>query len=180
MPLLSSSKAMGYSPTKNSSSRQTPSFSSSPSFSLCSFSEFPVDSSLGPATPPRLTGVPFSWEHLPGIPKKPSHKRKDSKLFKILPLPPPTSKRFNMKEVKKNSNGCFGKDPFFTAFIECSKVDDNGEEASGSNFWNGSKVLRSISGRFGFINLHTSCKRTCAVSESIVRISRSRRHQMII
>ncbi|KAF2290974.1 hypothetical protein GH714_017710 [Hevea brasiliensis] len=125
--------------TKHSSSHRTPSFSS---FSSCSFSEFPDDFPPNPATPRRFSGVPFSWEHLPGIPKKPSCKKKDSTVVKALPLPPHTSKRFNLEEVgiirKKNSKESFGKDPFFTALVECSKGDDE-EDHSGSNFWNVTK-----------------------------------------
>ncbi|KDP37849.1 hypothetical protein JCGZ_06356 [Jatropha curcas] len=168
--------------TKRDSSRQSPSISSSSSISSCSSLNFPDDLPSSPATPLRFSGIPFSWEHLPGIPKNLSHKKMDSTLVKVLPLPPPhalpqASKRFNLEETgirKKISNENFRKDPFFAALVECSKGDDDHEEST-SNFWNGTKVSRSISDRFGFINLYTSCKRTCAVSESIVYLPRSSR-----
>ena len=65
-------------------------------------------------------------------------------------------------------------------FRDCRGGDDDdgdGDQDSGSrnNFFNGAKVTRSVSDRFGFINIYTSCKRTCAVSESIVYIPRSNR-----
>ncbi|KAF2297404.1 hypothetical protein GH714_023165 [Hevea brasiliensis] len=137
--------------TKQAPSPRTHSCSSSSSFSSCSSSYFPDDSPPSPANPLRFSGVPFSWEHSPGIPKKPSQKKKDSTLVKVLPLPPHTSKRFNLEEVgirKKNSNESFGNDPFFTALVECSKGDDDDEESvTVSNFWNVTKVSRSISDR---------------------------------
>ncbi|OMO59499.1 hypothetical protein CCACVL1_24780 [Corchorus capsularis] len=176
---------------KGCSSGRTPSFSSSSSSSsLGSCYNFPDDDSpLSPATPLRFSGVPFSWEHLPGIPKKLqiSHKKKES--IKLLPLPPPatpptTSKKFNSEDIsisylsrkKAAAAESFRKDPFFAALVECSKDDhDHDQESASSSFWTGAKVTRSISDRFGFINLYTSCKRTCAVSESIVYLPRSSR-----
>ncbi|XP_002533873.2 uncharacterized protein LOC8284795 [Ricinus communis] len=190
MSLLNSSKPMDSSPThsdraqnvskecdsmvpsttKHASSRRTPSLSSSSSFSSCSSSNFRDESPLSPATPLRFSGVPFSWEHLPGIPKKSSHKKKDTALTKVLPLPPPA-----MPQCSKRFSESFGnRDPFFAALVACSK-DDSDDNESGSNLWSGAKVSRSISDRFGFINLYTSCKRTCAVSESIVYLPRSNR-----
>ncbi|XP_007020000.2 PREDICTED: uncharacterized protein LOC18592960 [Theobroma cacao] len=174
--------------TKYPSSRQTPSFSSSSSLSSSSSSlgssYFPDDSPRSPATPLRFKGVPFSWEQLPGIPKKlQSHKKKES--IKLLPLPPPatspTSKKFNFEDMltrKKASSAAsesFRKDPFFAALVECSKDDHDHDQESASSFWTGAKVTRSISDRFGFINLYASCKKTCAVSESIVYLPRSSR-----
>ncbi|XWS23365.1 hypothetical protein CRYUN_Cryun28dG0007600 [Craigia yunnanensis] len=162
-----------------------PSFSSSSSLSSSSSSSlgpsyFPDDSPLSPVTPFRFSGVPFSWEHLPGIPKKlQNHKKKE--FINLLPLPPPaiapTSKRYNFEGMltRKKASGAaesFRKDPFFAALVECSKDDD---QETASNFWTGAKITRSISNRFGFINLYTSCKRTSAVSESIVYLPRSSR-----
>ncbi|WCJ44160.1 hypothetical protein M5689_024846 [Euphorbia peplus] len=156
--------------TRNVSSRRTSSISSSSSFSSCSSSNFPDEFPSSPATPLRFSGVPFSWEHLPGIPKKSSHKKKDqSTLKKVLPLPPQVSKRFNLDEIRhqKNVSGeSFGMDPFFAALVECSKEEDHHMIST--------KVSRSITDRFGFINLYTSCKRTCVISESIVHLPRSR------
>lgn len=177
--------------TKYLSSRRTPSFSSSSSLSPCSSSlgssYFPDDSPLSPATPLRYSGaVPFSWEQLPGIPKKLQvlPKKKEYSSSKLLPLPPltaaSTSKKFNsenMGDRRKNNSTLqtFQRDPFFAALVECSKDDDHHEEMSNSSIWNGAKVSRSISDRFGFVNLYTSCKRTCAVSESIIYLPKSNR-----
>lgn len=178
---------------KRTSSRRTASFSSSSSFSSTS-SYFPDDSPLSPATPLRFSGVPFSWEQLPGIPKKNNInnnvlKKKES-FLKQLPLPPPLTHP-NLKNlhfnpnigVKKKFSGSgdhsFRKDPFVAALVECSKGDDDNDENDDSTsskvFLNVGKVSRSISDRFGFVNLYTSCKRTCAVSESIVYLPRSSR-----
>ncbi|KAJ0085390.1 hypothetical protein Patl1_07812 [Pistacia atlantica] len=137
------------------SSRRTPSFSSSSSSSSFeSSSYFPDDSPLSPATPLRFSGVPFSWEHLPGIPKKIDNNKKES-FLKQLPLPPPlTPQKLHFDPdigVKKkfNSNGdhSFRKDPFVAALVECSKDDDDDDLTSSKLFWNGGKVTRSISDR---------------------------------
>ncbi|GLT52203.1 hypothetical protein SLA2020_255560 [Shorea laevis] len=166
------------------SSCRTSSFSPSSSLSSCSSlgsSYYRDDSPLSPATPLRFSGVPFSWEHVPGIPKKlQNHKKKES--IKLLPLLPPpattsTSKKYNSEDPtswKKLYSGDqnFRKDPFFAALVECSKDDDDQESG---NLWTGAKISRSISDRFGFINLNSSCKSTCAVSESIVYLPKSRR-----
>ncbi|XP_041018394.1 uncharacterized protein LOC121260544 [Juglans microcarpa x Juglans regia] len=169
------------------SSRRTPSFSSSsslsPSSSSFDSSYFPDDSPLNPSIPLRYSGVPFSWEQLPGIPKKQVLKKKEPLSKLNLPLPPPTtstSKKFNSEEYsgerKKNSRqSTLQRDPFFAALVECSKDDDH-EELSNGCIWNQAKVSRSLSDRFGFINLYASCKRTSAISESIVYLPRSSRH----
>nr|AFK40047.1 unknown [Lotus japonicus] len=171
------------------SSRRTQSFSSScsslsPSTSSFESIYFNEDPLLSPASPLiRLSGVPFSWEHLPGIPKKQNSKKKQDSSMKLLPLPPPTttsqhsSKRTTHEETwKKNSTkSVFQRDPFFAAMVECSKDDDDQEEITSGNLWNGAKVSRSVSDRFGFFSLYGSCKRTCAVSESLVFLPSSRR-----
>ncbi|BAT94400.1 uncharacterized protein LOC124832491 [Vigna umbellata] len=164
---------------KYHSSRRTHSSSSSSSFESFYFPEDPL---LSPASPLiRFSGVPFSWEHLPGIPKKQNSKKKlQESSLKLLPLPPPTttrsSKKLSHEETrvrKKNSvQSVFQRDPFFAALVECSK--DDSEETS-SNLWSGAKVPRSVSDRFGFISLYGSCKSTCAVSESLVYLPSSRR-----
>lgn len=170
------------------SSRRSPSFSSSssslsPSSSSTESLYFADDPLLSPASPLRFSGVPFSWEQLPGIPKKQNSKKKQDASMKLLPLPPPTttsqypSKKLSHNEEitrirRKNSiRSTFKRDPFFAALMECSKDDD--DERS-SSFWNGPKVSRSISDRFGFINLYGSCKSTCNVSESIIYLPSSR------
>ncbi|KAJ8760483.1 hypothetical protein K2173_015150 [Erythroxylum novogranatense] len=177
-------RATTFPASKNASSRRTPSFSFSSSSTISSSSSsFYVSNDLppSPATPLRFSGgVPFSWEHLPGIPKNPNHKKRDSTL-KVLPLPPsstiPTSKRFTFEEVghrKKIFNEGLRRDPFFTALVQCSR-DNNCDKQSFSNIWDRPKVSRSVGDRFGFTNLYTSCKNTCAISESIVYIPRSKR-----
>ncbi|KAE8666529.1 Protease-associated RING/U-box zinc finger family protein [Hibiscus syriacus] len=160
------------------------SLSSSSSSSSLGSSYFPDDSPFSPGTPFRFSGVPFSWEHLPGIPKKlQNHSKKDYSM-KLLPLPPQTiprpSKTSSFEDMltrKKPSAGVSESfrrmDPFFAALIECSKED--GDQETDRNLWNGAKVTRSVSDRFGFINLYSSCKRSCTVSESIVYLPRSRR-----
>lgn len=173
------------------SSHRTPSFSSSSSLSPSSSSfeslYFADDTLLSPATPHRFSGVPFSWEHLPGIPKNQNSKKKQESSLKHLPLPPPTTttinhsskKLFSHEEPriwKKNSiQSTSRRDPFFAAMVKCSKDDDHHEEKTSRNLWNDAKVTRSLSDRFGFINLYASCKRTCAVNESIIYIPSSRR-----
>ncbi|KAE8682248.1 protein disulfide-isomerase 5-2-like [Hibiscus syriacus] len=130
-----------------------------------------------------ISGVPFSWEHLPGIPKKLQNHNKEYSM-KLLPLPPPTiprtSKNNSFEDTltrKKASAGASDSfrqvDPFFAALVECSKED--GDQATERNLWTGAKVTRSMSDRLGFINLYSSCKRSCAVSESTVYLPRSRR-----
>ncbi|GMI83246.1 hypothetical protein HRI_001993900 [Hibiscus trionum] len=164
------------------------SLSSSSSSSSLGSSYFPDDSPLSPGTPFRFSGVPFSWEHLPGIPKKlQSHNKKEySCSMKLLPLPPPTIPRTSksnsfqdMLTRKKPSAGASESfrrmDPFFAALVECSKEDGDQAAELERNLWTGAKVTRSVSDRLGFINLYSSCKRTCAVSESTVYLPRSRR-----
>lgn len=178
------------------SSRRTPSFSSlsSSSSSSSSSSYNPssdLDSPLSPATTHGTTfsGVPFSWEHFPGIPKKVSKKNpQESSSIKLLPLPPTNKRdRFSLddmikikkttsmtpsisnpnKQQQQTYDSESDVDPFLAALIECSKEDDN-ENVGGS-----AKVSRSLSDRFGFINLYASCKRTCAVAESIRHLPKS-------
>ncbi|KAL4280580.1 hypothetical protein GQ457_03G029070 [Hibiscus cannabinus] len=178
---------MGFSSTQighQQSSAKFPSFSSSSSSSSLGSSYFPDDSPLRPGTPFRFSGVPFSWEHLPGIPKKlQNHSKKDYSM-NLLPLPPPTiprtskSNTFQVTPTGKKASGGASEsfrrmDPFFAALVECSKED--GEQATERDVWTGAKVTRSVSDRLGFISLYSSCKRTCAVSESTVYLPRPRR-----
>lgn len=176
---------------QNSPTRRTPSFSSLSSSSLSSCSSslrslyFPDESPLSPPTPRKFSGVPFSWETLPGIPKKHTHSRKKS-LLKQLPLPPtstpPYSKKSHFEELetrKKFSPENLKKDPFVAALVECSKDDDNGDDdrdsSSRNNFFSRAKVTKSISDRLGLINAYASCKTTSAVSESLVYLPRPTR-----
>ncbi|KAL1212434.1 hypothetical protein V5N11_034792 [Cardamine amara subsp. amara] len=179
------------------------SLSSSSSFSSCSSSSlvFPGDSPLNsPATPLRLLGVPFSWEQLPGKPKDYSHKlnhRLNNESLNLLPLPPhrniqfPTTGKHSKSNhsSKKNSFPVTVRDPFAAALLECSKDEgnsedddddvDGGEEVDRKfreHSRGSSKVLSkstSIGNKFGLVNLYGSCRRTCAVSESIVYLPRS-------
>ena len=155
------------------------------------------------STPFRFSGKPFSWEYFPGIPKKQPSKKKLQdhqsptiiSTNKLLPLPPPSANAIT--RVKKSTNSSanpsnkrrefFESDPFFAALVECSKddlrgrrgghvvdVDDDEESSmsSGEIFCSiaSAKVSRSFSDRLGF---YASCKRTCAVAESIRRLPRS-------
>ncbi|XP_054786922.1 uncharacterized protein LOC129293144 [Prosopis cineraria] len=196
-------------PPQQQWSRRTPSFSSSSS----SFSPYNSSSSLeslfagaddvdepSPYSPLRFSGVPFSWELLPGIPKKQTCFRKkliQESSMKLLPLPPPTNtSSYNFK--KKNSlPSIFQRDPFFAAMVECSKGGDDHEEEdhdhqvsgrSSPAFWNSNnaasrggrrsnnnKGSRSISDRFGFVSIYSSCKNASPVSESIIYLPTSRR-----
>ncbi|KAF8099558.1 hypothetical protein N665_0242s0041 [Sinapis alba] len=175
---------------KNISSRR--SLSSSSSFSSCSSSSlvFPADSPLNsPATPLGLIGVPFSWEQLPGKPKDCSHRlnhhRRNNDSSVILPLPPHRSTTFpvtgkNHKlnyPTKKNSVPVMEKDPFAAALLECSKDEEDEDRRLSGNSGGSSKVLvkNSISDKFGLVSLYGSCRRTCAVSESIVYLPRRHR-----
>ncbi|KAL3513533.1 hypothetical protein ACH5RR_026250 [Cinchona calisaya] len=177
------------------SSRRTNSISlsSSPSFSSNS-------SSAGSITFPNdhnspFSGIPFSWEQIPGIPKNQISKKKDLSALGLLPLPPAGSCSSNtfrknnredhviISPKKYNNNENFRKDPFFAALIECSKDDHHQYQGDViGNFWKGSRVsskTTTLSHRFGFVNMYASCKRTCAVSESIVYLPRSRPYKLL-
>ncbi|XP_010428050.1 PREDICTED: uncharacterized protein LOC104712774 [Camelina sativa] len=188
-----------------SSRRSLSSSSSFSSFSSCSSSSlvFPGDSPLNsPATPLRILGVPFSWEQLPGKPKDYSHRlnnnRQNDESLNLLPLPPHRSVSFpatgknpkSNSSSKKHSFPVTVRDPFAAALLECSKdegtnSDDEEDDVDGEevdrrfrgNSGGSSKALSksSIGDRFGLVNLYGSCRRTCAVSESIVNLPRSRK-----
>ncbi|KAH6834111.1 hypothetical protein C2S53_017005 [Perilla frutescens var. hirtella] len=173
------------------------SFRSSSSFSFNE--DFPP---FSPSTPLKIfKGVPFSWEQIPGIPKHQGSKKKDSSGH-LLPPPPAgatttsaaaaaTSAAKKMlihqEEISppKKSNRFQRDDPFFAALVECSK--DGGGDGSGddhgSNFGSilkgSSKITRTLSDRFGMINMYGSCKRTCAVSESTVYLPRQGSHYLL-
>lgn len=143
--------------TQKSSRNQSFSSLSSCSSSFESSSDY---SPLSPTTP--LSGIPFSWEKLPGIPKKQAPVCKDQySSSNLLPLPP--SKRFNVDKMlsnpKKDSSPSFRMDPFFAALVKCSKDDE-----------------RRGRDRSGFIDLYASCKKTCNVTDSIVYVPRLSRN----
>ncbi|KAI3820109.1 hypothetical protein L1987_13967 [Smallanthus sonchifolius] len=150
-------------------SRRSPSFSSSSSSSVGSLSFF-LDDSSSPATPLRYSGIPFSWEQFPGIPKKNNTNEASSQCH--LPLPPSGVNSFRKSfgkdsapVIKKYSTGdrSFHEDPFFAAFVECSKDDEMAMK--------GSKIRSGTGGGFG--GLYTSCFRACEVAESVVYVPRS-------
>lgn len=171
--------------------RRTPSFSSlSPtnssdsSFQSSSFSFNEEFHQLSPMSTPlyKFKGVPFSWEQIPGIPKHQGSKKNMEYSEHLLPLPPAgntisaTKKPLHQEEISPKKSIRFQMDdPFFAALVECSKDDHHG-----SNLGNvSSKITRSLSDRFGFINIYSSCKRTCQVSESIVYLPRPSPHYLL-
>ncbi|KAK9743302.1 hypothetical protein RND81_03G230600 [Saponaria officinalis] len=164
-------------PTKKCSSisHRTPSFSSTSSFTSTNSSSSSSSSSFRsssleqnysqPSTLSTSSGVPFSWETIPGIPKKIDPSRKKLPHGKnYLPLPPPVSttttpnKNFNQKK-----HYIARSDPFFDALVECSK---GGDEESNNNNNN-----KSLSRRFGLVNM--SCKKSSCVAQSLVFLPRS-------
>ncbi|CAI9114772.1 OLC1v1015567C1 [Oldenlandia corymbosa var. corymbosa] len=196
-PSLSSSSSFS---SLNSSS------SSNGSLSLSSLT-LPDDSPFStPARTPlsRFSGVPFSWEQIPGKPKnEEATKKQDSAQSSLLLLPlPPANNNNNSSSFRKNSNKeiamidnlvsnisprkssydpneSFRKDPFFAAFVECSKDDVHLHR----KYWNGSlsspstkmvPAKSNLIGRFGFINMYSSCKMSCGVAESMVLVPRRR------
>ncbi|KAF7140062.1 hypothetical protein RHSIM_Rhsim06G0094100 [Rhododendron simsii] len=164
-----------FSPIIRLFSRRTPSFSSSSTSSDSSrrSSSCRDDSPLfTPSTPLWSSGIPFSWEKLPGIPKRQLSKKKNPSLKNLLPLPPAGTPPITPSKQKAVIGTNEIRDPFFAALIECSKDDD--KDSAGNNYWKGSKITRTVSDRFGFIGLYTSCKRNCSVSESIIYVPRSR------
>ncbi|CAN4097963.1 unnamed protein product [Withania somnifera] len=186
--------------SRNPSSLSTsPSHSSNSSFgSSLSFNDILDDhnSPISPTTPLQFPkGVPFSWEKIPGIPKQIlSKKNSTASLGQLLPLMPPpagngknianSSKKISTSFLdeftpRKSAAKSFRKDPFFAAFVECSKDDHDQQHHHDDDIWkSSSKVpsIRSLSDRFGFISMYTSCKRTCTASESIVYLPRSRNY----
>ncbi|KAG9444181.1 hypothetical protein H6P81_015521 [Aristolochia fimbriata] len=179
------------SPSFSSSARHTkrrsksfcgsPSSSSSSSLGSFSSSNFSnLDSPLSPVTPLRYSGgIPFKWEQQPGIPKQQHYSPKYKTPGRdLLPLPPAgasPSQRFISLWPKKKTQ--FQRDPFVAALVECSKPEEEEEEEE--ECWKRSgasvKVGRTLSDRFGFVDLYGSCKTSCSVMESKVLIPRSAR-----
>ncbi|XP_075480617.1 uncharacterized protein LOC142521274 [Primulina tabacum] len=133
-----------------------------------SFATFSSTTSTTPCTsPPHFKGIPFSWEKIPGIPKYQESHKSSKSTRSLLPLPPAGNSVSAAAATKK--------DPFLVALMECSK-DDHGTDLG--HFWKGSSknfITRTLSDRFGFISMYGSCKRGCAVSESVVYLPRSAR-----
>ncbi|KAG8389679.1 hypothetical protein BUALT_Bualt01G0003900 [Buddleja alternifolia] len=175
-----------------SSSSPENSWDSSSTFSCNDeYNTFPPP--FSPITPLKFKGIPFSWEEIPGMPKNQCFKKKESGRH-LLPLPPARNTNSSTKKLhnynqkvicpkKYDTSNTFQKDPFFAALVECSK-DDNHDD-HGANFGNilkgsSNKITRVLSDRFGFMNMSTtSCKSTCAVSESIVYLPRPRPHYLL-
>ncbi|KAL3641814.1 hypothetical protein CASFOL_012629 [Castilleja foliolosa] len=160
------------------SARRTVSFSSeSSSESLFSSNEdsYPPYS---PNTPLKLIGIPFSWEKIPGIPKRQESKKKEYSEH-LLPPPPARNSAAAKKSHRHSTNvRSLQRDPFFEALVECSK-DDHHNHDHGINMIS-SKITRTLSDRLGLINSYVaSCKRNCSVSESIVCIPRSSSHYLV-
>ncbi|KAF3789168.1 hypothetical protein EJ110_NYTH09782 [Nymphaea thermarum] len=131
-----------------------------------------------PTTPLQSSGVPFSWEHQPGVPKH-LMGTPDSRHFCVVgtSLPPPplssspagaasrltasdsifTSRR----KIKSHVKGAH--DPFFRALVECSK------DQMAETCWQSPKApykFRPASPLRGLDRLQISCKTNCAVLES--------------
>lgn len=173
----------------------SPSYSSNSSFG--SLSTHDHHSPFSPNTPFQFSnkGVPFSWEYIPGIPKQQISRKNSSSSSQLLPLPPPAGNPPNSAKKlqrlrdefspRKSASDSFSKDPFFAAFVECSKDQEHHENFSDiwkSSTTSSSKVMastRSLSDRFGLISMYASCKRTCTVSESIVYLPRSRNYDLL-
>ncbi|RVX07006.1 hypothetical protein CK203_030440 [Vitis vinifera] len=141
------------------------------SYAQTRFLASPASSFSSPFSSPGIDSrIPFSWEKIPGVPKKQAPK-KEGHSPRFLPLPPPTTPasskiRFDHVKMKNPGTKSFQMDPFLVALVECSKDDDYEETIVG---YVGPKITRSLSDRFGFVKLSASCKSTsCLVSESIV------------
>ncbi|XP_052202591.1 uncharacterized protein LOC127808206 [Diospyros lotus] len=211
--------------SSGSSISTPPSVSSSPipSFSSISFSSLGSSSSsfhddlqsplFSPPTPTTSSsphrfsaggGIPFSWEQLPGIPKKQlSKNNKEPSLTNLLPLPPAPARTSSTRQRTSSSSKTkifnqispignkyssssssstqsiinVRRDPFFAALVECSKDDDDhhhGQETITAALWKPSKISTTLSDRFGFVTMYTSCKRSCSVSNSVIYIPRPR------
>ncbi|XP_073128572.1 uncharacterized protein [Henckelia pumila] len=146
------------------------------------------NSPFSPTTPLKLIdGVPFAWEQIPGMPKRQGSIKKEPSGRRILPLPPAgnsnsnsnSKKLSNQDEISPKKHQTSGtrtslkRDPFFAALVACSK-DERDHDTYFGSIWKGrSKISRSLSDGFGFMNMQTSCKRSCAISESIVYLSKS-------
>ncbi|KAK1322874.1 hypothetical protein QJS10_CPA02g00585 [Acorus calamus] len=177
------------SPIFTPKSQTISSSSTSPPFSRHPYRSKSTTTSLSTYSSPLqpLSGVPFSWEHQPGIPKQPffapatPHDR--------LPLPPPLKKNSTTKTKKhpkksplsssstpkKKDQQPFIMDPFAEALLECSK-EARGPTMEAEQCWRSPKVVRSISDRLGFyVDRCGWCKMACDVAESQVFLPRIRR-----
>ncbi|GAB2236125.1 hypothetical protein Droror1_Dr00027862 [Drosera rotundifolia] len=115
-------------------------------------------------------GVPFSWELIPGLPKLQIRTKPISFSNNPISLPPPP---VPLEKIRRKSTGTgevFRRDPFLAALMKCSGEDDKNAE----------KGRRRSSGENGFglwkvILNDYSCKRSCAVVDSVGFVVPSRR-----
>ncbi|KAJ0976923.1 hypothetical protein J5N97_012397 [Dioscorea zingiberensis] len=111
--------------------------------------------------------IPFSWEHLPGVPKSPIPPTTRS--FPRLPLPPPLKPtQAPLPRTKP--------DPFAAALAECAKASPG---PGAADLCRRKAVVTAaaaaISARFRLVGLYGSCKSSCYVSDSTtIRIPRDR------
>ncbi|KZV57065.1 hypothetical protein F511_05939 [Dorcoceras hygrometricum] len=117
-------------------------------------------------SPLHFKGIPFSWEKIPGIPKYQESHNISKSTRSLLPLPPAA--------IAASATSATKTDPFLVALVECSKDDHHATNFG--HVWKGSSknfITRTLSDSFGFISIYGSCKRSRAVSESIVYLPRS-------
>ncbi|XP_073106926.1 uncharacterized protein [Elaeis guineensis] len=165
--------------TRSSSSSASSLYSTIPSSSPS-----PAHRYLFPLRSP--SAIPFSWEHLPGVPKNPKSLPSPARPHRLLlPLPPPLrSKSDPSIPRKKRSDARFAHlavdDPFAAALAECTKDDPSGTGLA--ELWGepttGARRRRalatgSISQRFGLFDLYGSCKMSCSVADAIIHVPRS-------
>ncbi|CAL9108020.1 unnamed protein product [Musa textilis] len=127
------------------------------------------------------SAVPFSWEHRPGIPKT-SGPLTSRPTGPLLPLPPSLRSAPAGNSRKKRPVAASAADPFATALAECAK-DPAGPAIEGllargggsavERRWRGPAAGWSVSDHLGLFGLHASCKATCAVADSAVRVPRA-------
>lgn len=175
--IFSSCAKRGLQPYGSQSSfSSSSSSSSSSSFRSNSFPFIHNQHDLPPLSPLphfQLSKVPFSWEQHPGIPKKYSKHLSDSDnscSAAMLPLPPSAGAGGGHSTGKKNNmHGSSERDPFAVALVECSKKVNAHHQNEVEKYW---KVSRVVSDRFSFMDRYASCKKSCAVAESVVLLPR--------
>nr|XP_019708351.1 LOW QUALITY PROTEIN: pectinesterase inhibitor 10 [Elaeis guineensis] len=194
-PKTPTDPAAGSPPESRPIRRRTRSSSSSAS----SFSSTSPSPSPSPAhrifSPLRPSStIPFSWEHLPGVPKSPkslppdSHSATDPRRL-LLPLPPPLRSKSAPPSMprKKRSDARFANlatdDPFAAALAECAKDDPSGTELDklcgepAASSRRRRSAAPAITDRFGLLDLYGSCKTSCSVAEATISIPRSITHR---
>ncbi|KAJ6834974.1 putative basic proline-rich protein-like [Iris pallida] len=169
---------MAFSPSKSSSpppplrrrrTRSTASSSSSSSNSSLLSTPSPSQTPFHPSS----SAVPFSWEHLPGIPKVPPANH--HKTLTLIP-PPSRSRTFPSRTHRRSDPKLVSAadvDPFAAALAECSK-----DSPAEPDFWRISRPVGSgpdrrrwsIADRLGFLDLYGSCKASCSVSQPGYRV----------